>query len=145
MVHFEIKVSEVDEPTCLSTIQHLGLAKIDEILVVGEDLDREGGTMKVVSPRFQGTDDGKEFLVVDVIVSFCGGERRKGMSKDANPHWNQFEGGWHRTHILKCRWQLQRGQRGWEGGGRAWKGRGVSKYQRQIGRRETNSKLSSSW
>ena len=55
-------------------IKHLGLAEIDKILVVGEDLDWEGGTMKVVSPRFQGTDDGKEFLVIDVIVSFCEGE-----------------------------------------------------------------------
>ena len=37
-----------------------------------------------MSPRFQGTDDGKEFSVVDVIVSFCRRERlgevRAGMS-----------------------------------------------------------------
>ena len=39
--------------------------------MAGENLDREGGSMKVVSPGFQGVDDGEEFLVIDVIVSFC--------------------------------------------------------------------------
>jgi hypothetical protein len=28
-----------------------------------------------MSPVFQGTDDGKEFLVINVIVAFCGSER----------------------------------------------------------------------
>ena len=69
MDHFQ-----VDEPMRLVAVERLGLAKIGKVLVVGEDLHRKGGAMKVVAPRFQGTDNGQEFAVIDVIVSFCGGE-----------------------------------------------------------------------
>ena len=48
--------------------------EICEILVIREGLDWERGTVEVVSPRFQGMDDSEKFVVVDVIVSFCGGE-----------------------------------------------------------------------
>ena len=30
--------------------------------------------MEILLPRFQGTDDSKKFLVIDVIVSFCRGD-----------------------------------------------------------------------
>ena len=59
----------------MSTIKHLKLAEIGEILVIHEDLDWKGRTIEVVLPRFQGTDDGEEFTVVDVIVSFGRRER----------------------------------------------------------------------
>ena len=51
--------------------------------MVGENMDREGGSVEVVLPGFQGVDDSEEFLVIDVIVSFCWreqlGEVRAGM------------------------------------------------------------------
>ena len=34
--------------------------------------------MKVVSPGFEGMDNSKEFVVINVIVSFC---RREGLGK----------------------------------------------------------------
>ena len=43
--------------------------------MIGKDLDGEGGTMKVMSPGFQGADDGQEFSIVDVIIPFCWRER----------------------------------------------------------------------
>jgi len=43
--------------------------------VVGKDLDWEWGAMEVVSPGFKGTDDGEEFVVIDIVVSFCLRER----------------------------------------------------------------------
>ena len=46
-----------------------GLMKVCQVLVVSEDLDGKGGSMEVVSPRFQSMDDGQELLVIDVIVS----------------------------------------------------------------------------
>ena len=73
--HFQIEVSEVDEPVGLSTIEGLGGMEVGEILMVSEDLYRERGSVEVVSPGFQGTDDGKEFSVVDVVVPFCWGEQ----------------------------------------------------------------------
>ena len=43
MDHFEIKISKVNEPTCLAMIECLGLLEVDEIFVVSEDLYWEGG------------------------------------------------------------------------------------------------------
>ena len=50
------------------------MAEIREIFVICEDLDWKGRPMEIVSPRFQGEDDSKEFAVIDVVVSFSGGE-----------------------------------------------------------------------
>ena len=55
-------------------VECLGLPEIGEVFVVGEDLYWEGGAMKVVAPRFQGTNDGEEFAVIDIVVAFSGGE-----------------------------------------------------------------------
>ena len=75
MDHLEVKVSEVDEPSCLLAIERLGLAEVGKILVVCENLYRERRAMEVVMPGFQGADDHKEFLVIDVVVSFSRRER----------------------------------------------------------------------
>ena len=53
----------------------LGLMEVYQVLVICEDLDREGGTMEIMSPGFQGVDDGKELSVIDVIIAFCWDER----------------------------------------------------------------------
>ena len=52
MDHFQVKVREVDEPAGLSSVEVLGGTKVGEVLVVGEDLDWERGSVEVVSPRF---------------------------------------------------------------------------------------------
>ena len=48
--HFQVKVREVDEPTGLSSVEVLGGTEVGEVLMVGEDLDWEGGPVKVVPP-----------------------------------------------------------------------------------------------
>ena len=75
MDHFQIEVSKVNEPADLLMIEGMGGAEVSEIFMVSEDLYKERGPVKVVSPGLQGMDDGKEFSVIDVIVSFCQGER----------------------------------------------------------------------
>ena len=67
---FKIKVSKVEQPLCLSVVEVLGLMEIHQVFMVYEDLDGEERSVEVMSPRFQGTDDGKELSVVDVVVSF---------------------------------------------------------------------------
>ena len=47
MNHFKVKVGKVNEPTCLSVVKRLGLAKIGEVLVISENLHQEGGDVKV--------------------------------------------------------------------------------------------------
>ena len=75
MDHFEVKVSEVDEPTRLTAVKRLGLAEIGKILVVSKDLYGEWRAMKIMAPGFQGADDGEEFAVVNIVISFGRGER----------------------------------------------------------------------
>ena len=74
MDHFQVKVGEVDKPTRLAAVERLGLVEIGKVLVVSEDLYREGGTVEIVAPRLQGANDGKEFSVINIIVSFGRGE-----------------------------------------------------------------------
>ena len=74
MDHFQVKVCEVHEPAGLSSVEVLGGMEVGEVFMVGEDLDGEGGSVEVVSPRFQGMNDGEEFPVINVVVSLSQGE-----------------------------------------------------------------------
>ena len=42
--------------------------------MIGENLNGKGGTMEVVSPGFEGTDDCQEFSIVDIVIPFRWGE-----------------------------------------------------------------------
>ena len=48
--HFQVKVRKIDEPASLSPVEVLGGTEVSEVLVVGEDLDWERGSVEVVSP-----------------------------------------------------------------------------------------------
>ena len=74
MDHFQIEVCEIKEPTGLSAIEVLGLAEVSKVLMVSEDLNRGGGALKVMPPSFQSVDDGEEFPIKDIIISFNGVE-----------------------------------------------------------------------
>ena len=58
----------------MAAVECLGLAEIGKVLVVSEDLHRKGRAMKIVAPGFQGADNSKEFMVIDVVVPLSGGE-----------------------------------------------------------------------
>ena len=51
-------------------VEVLDLMEIHQVLVICKDLDGERGSMEVVSPGFQGTDDGEEFPIIDVVILF---------------------------------------------------------------------------
>ena len=70
MDDFEVKISKVKQPSCLTTIEVLCLTEIRQVLVVSEDLDGEGGAMEVMPPGLQGMDDCEELSVVDIVVAF---------------------------------------------------------------------------
>ena len=76
MDHFQVEVGKVNEPTCLAAVESLGLTEVGKVFVVGEDLYREGGAMKIVAPRFRSTNDGKEFAVINIVGPFG---RREGL------------------------------------------------------------------
>ena len=48
--HFQVEVREVDEPMGLSSVEVLGGTEVGEVLMVGKDLDGEGGSVEVVLP-----------------------------------------------------------------------------------------------
>ena len=73
--HFDVEISKVNKPSCLLAVKCLGLMEVGQVFVVGEDLYREGGTVKIVVPGFQGANDHKEFLVIDVVIALGGEER----------------------------------------------------------------------
>ena len=75
MDHFQVKVGKVNEPSGLSVTKGLGETEVGEVFMVSEDLYRKRGSVEVVLPGFQGTDDSEEFPVVDVVVSYCWGEQ----------------------------------------------------------------------
>ena len=43
-----------------------------------EDLNGEGGAVEVVLPSFESIDNGKEFMIIYIVVMFC---RREGLRK----------------------------------------------------------------
>ena len=54
--------------------QDLGAGEVLQVLVVGDHINWRGGALEVVSPVFEGLEDGQELLVMGVIVQLRGGQ-----------------------------------------------------------------------
>ena len=67
---FQVEIRKVKQPSCLATVKVMGLMEVRQVLVVGEDLDGERGSVEIMSPRLQSADDCEELPVIDVVVSF---------------------------------------------------------------------------
>ena len=52
-------------------VEVLSLTEVHQVLVISKHLDGKGGAVEVMPPGLQGADDGKEFLVIDIIILFC--------------------------------------------------------------------------
>ena len=71
MDDFQVKICKVKQPLGLAMIEVLCLTEVCQVLVICRDLDREGGSMEIVSPGFWSADDCKEFPIIDIIVLLC--------------------------------------------------------------------------
>ena len=71
-------------------VKVLGLTEVCQVLMISEDLNREGRAMEIVSPRLQDADDCKKLPIVDIIISFswdeCFGEVQTQMPVTAGVH-----------------------------------------------------------
>ena len=67
-----IKILEEQGPAGLVLRQFAGVFDIGEVFVVSDDGNRMGGSLDVLFPFLQCEDSGKEFTIIDVIVSFSG-------------------------------------------------------------------------
>ena len=65
----EVEGREVLRPVSLAAHKHFSCGKILEILVVGNNVNSESGTLEVMTPDFEAFKDGKKLLVVGVIVA----------------------------------------------------------------------------
>ena len=52
----------------------MGFFEVKEVLVVGKNFYWKRGSLEVMFPCFQALYDCEEFSVIDVVVSFGGGE-----------------------------------------------------------------------
>ena len=70
----DVIVCQVQEVTGDAPIDSLRVSPVLEVVVVREDDDWVGAPDEEVSPIFKASDDGQEFSVIDVVVSFGGVE-----------------------------------------------------------------------
>ncbi|KIK34821.1 hypothetical protein CY34DRAFT_97224, partial [Suillus luteus UH-Slu-Lm8-n1] len=62
-------------PSCLAACEVLGRAEVEKVHVICENNDRMRVSLKVVPPCFQSMDDSEKFLIIDLIITFCGIKR----------------------------------------------------------------------
>ena len=64
----KVELEEVLGPPCLPLDQYLGHRKILKILMICNNVDEIGWTFQIVSSNLESFEDGKQFLVMCVIV-----------------------------------------------------------------------------
>ena len=64
----KVELGEVLRPLHLSLGQYLGSRKILKILIICNNIDGIGQTFQIVLPNLEGFKDGKQFLVMCVVV-----------------------------------------------------------------------------
>ena len=70
----KIKLRKILRPPDLSTGQNFGSAKIFQVLVISDHVNRSRRTFKVMLPCFESCKYCQKFFVMSVIVDFRGGE-----------------------------------------------------------------------
>jgi hypothetical protein len=71
MSEVEIETAEVQGPPCLSAREVLCHMPVFQVSMIGDNVERLRETLQIVSPVFEGTDDGEHLFVVDLVISFC--------------------------------------------------------------------------
>ena len=64
----KVELEEVLGPLCFSLDQYLGSRKILKVLMIYNNVNRIGQTFQIVSPNLESFKDGKQFLVICVVV-----------------------------------------------------------------------------
>ena len=64
----KVELGEVLGPPCLSLGQYLSSREILKILMIYNNIDGIGWTFQIVSPNLEGFKNGKQFLVMCVVV-----------------------------------------------------------------------------
>ena len=67
----KIELGEVLRLLCLSLGQYFGSRKILKVLMIYNNVDGIGQTFQIVLPNLESFEDGKQFLVMCVVVQLC--------------------------------------------------------------------------
>jgi len=81
----KVELEEVLGPPCLSLDQYLGHRKILKVLMICNNIDEIGWTFQIVSSNLESFEDGKQFLVMCVIVQL-----RHSKSARVKGNWMNF-------------------------------------------------------
>jgi len=81
----KVELGEILGPPCLPSGQYLGSRKILKVFIICNNVDGIGWTFQVVSLNFDSFKDGKQFLVICVVVQLCHSE-----SVGVKGHWMNF-------------------------------------------------------
>jgi len=73
----KVELEEVLGPLCLSPGQYLGSRKILKILMIHNNINGIGQIFQIILPNLKSFEDGKQFLVMCVIVQLCCSESAK--------------------------------------------------------------------
>ena len=64
----EVELVEIFRPTCLAACEHLHGSKVLKVLMVSHRVNGGSRALKVMVPRVECLKDGKELLIVCVII-----------------------------------------------------------------------------
>ena len=81
----KVELGEILRPPCLPLGQHFGSRKILKVFMICNNVDGIGPTFQIVSPNFESFKDGKQFLVMCVVVQL-----RRSESMRVKGNWMNF-------------------------------------------------------
>ena len=67
----KVELEEILRPLCLPPGQYLGHRKILKVLMICNNVDRIGWTFQVVLPNLESFENGKQFLVICIVIQLC--------------------------------------------------------------------------
>ena len=67
----KVELEKILGPLCLPLGQYLGSRKILKVLIIHNNVNGIGRTFQIVPPNLESFKDGKQFLVMYVIVQLC--------------------------------------------------------------------------
>ena len=74
MNQLEVKASQVQRPTGLTTVEFLGRHKVLQVLVIHPDFYQVSSSFQKVPSLFQCMDDSEYLFVMDLVVPFHWGQ-----------------------------------------------------------------------
>ena len=81
----KVELGKVLGPLHLSLGQYLGSREILKVFMICNNVDGVGRTFQIVSPNLKGFEDGKQFLVICVVVQL-----RRSESARVKDNWMNF-------------------------------------------------------